>query len=147
MELVNLTSSLFDIVIRLMRSTDRDFVYSHLSKCSEISNFLCSAIMQIDPSMSISFRSKLENILKIWNDEFQNSKNSIEPDGNVSLLDTARVASILLGSSINSQLATKNKKSAENTYNSLSTINDYSDKINLSDLAVKMLQEDLSGLR
>ena len=42
----------------------------------------------------------------------------------------------------------KNTKSSEvGVYNPLSTINDYSDKINLSDLAVKMLQEDLSGLR
>ena len=39
------------------------------------------------------------------------------------------------------------KNLSKHVYNSLSTINDYSDSINLSDLAVKMLQEDLNGLR
>ena len=67
--MVKLTSDLLDIVIRLMSSTERD--HSNLSKCTELTNFLCSAILQIDPAMSIGFREKLEEILKIWNDEYQ----------------------------------------------------------------------------
>ena len=180
-ELETLTNEIFEIVVRLMTDKDRNIILSNINHCAEVTNFICSAILQIDPIMAVPFRLQLEKILKIWNDEFLLSKNSLEPDGNVTLLDTARVASILLGCSINAQMAPKKTKTAKvgfdirlshtrlealNTlssimvqsilcfkifskhiYNSLSTINDYSDSINLSDLAVKMLQEDLNGLR
>ena len=146
-ELETLTNEIFEIVVRLMNDKNRNIILSNINHCAEVTNFICSAILQIDPIMAVPFRHQLEKILKIWNDEYLLSKNSLEPEGNVTLLDTARVASILLGCSINAQMAPKKAKTAKHIYNSLSTINDYSDSINLSDLAVKMLQEDLNGLR
>lgn len=113
MELETLTNEIFEIVVRLMKDKDRNIILSNINHCAEVTNFICSAILQIDPIMAVPFRPQLEKILKIWNDEFILSKNPLEPDGNVTLLDTARVASILLGCSINAQMAPKKTKTAK----------------------------------
>ena len=113
MELETLTNEIFEIVVRLMKDKDRNIILSNINHCAEVTNFICSAILQIDPIMAVPFRTQLEKILKIWNDEFIISKNPLEPEGNVTLLDTARVASILLGCSINAQMAPKKTKTAK----------------------------------
>ena len=115
-ELETLTNEIFEIVVRLMNDKNRNIILSNINHCAEVTNFLCSAILQIDPIMAVPFRHQLEKILKIWNDEYLLSKNSLEPEGNVTLLDTARVASILLGCSINAQMAPKKAKTAKASF-------------------------------
>lgn len=103
-----------------MKDKDRNIILSNINHCAEVTNFICSAILQIDPIMAVPFRPQLEKILKIWNDEFILSKNPLEPEGNVTLLDTARVASILLGCSINAQMAPKKTKTVKVGFDILS---------------------------
>lgn len=119
----------------------------YLESCAEVTNFICSALLQNNPKIVVDLRSSLKSLLLMWNTKFNESKNSIEPEGNLCVLDTCRLVSILLGSSINAQLINHGVAACGIKYNSLGSLNEYSETINLSDLASKVLDDDLAGLR
>ena len=167
-----MVGDLFEIMRRKIEGAKQEEVCHHLDHSLELTNFLCSALLQIDARLAIGLRQQLVDQLKMWNSHFTASVNSLEPSGHTRLLDTTRMCAILLGASINAQLMAPQEESESRSNFAiinpstwankdqqhkkrkvikfeapLAAINDYSDEINLSDLAVKLLQEDLTGLR
>ena len=141
-----------EIFATIARAMMRENAADVMENCAEITNFICAALLQNNPGLAIDLRARLKELLSLWNTKFFESKNSIEPDGNLCILDTCRLVSILLGTSINTQLINYGRKGSQVAangvkYNSLGTITELAESLNLSDLTSKVLDDDLSGSR
>jgi hypothetical protein len=128
--------------IRVLQTNAQDLV----ELAAEITNFLCSAALNGAPAMLVKLRPCLSRLLTVWNEKYQKSRNSVEPDGNTCLNDTCRLVAILLGSSMNHQLLNPGRPATTlEDFNSLGNLTEYADSINLSDISAKLLDIETPG--
>ena len=72
------SKELFTAIVRVMGNNDFD---EYMESCAEVTNFICSALLQNNPKMVVELRPFIKDLLIMWNEKFEQSKNSIEPEG------------------------------------------------------------------
>lgn len=128
--------------IRVLQTNEQDLV----ELAAELTNFICAAALNGAPAMLVKLRPCLSRLLIVWNSKYENSRNSVEPEGNICLNDTCRLVAILLGSSINHQLVNPGRpKTTLEDFNSLGNLTEYAESVNLSDISAKLLDVDTPG--